>query len=99
VDSLKEFAQRVVSHWVALPQGGGSAVILGSPSWLWGVTLFFFFLFLWMLETALRFQRSVKPRIDVSFNPNVEGIVKHARKFIKEPLRLEMTMQTMSGLH
>src|SRR5713101_661016 len=76
IDQLKEFGRKAISDWVALsaPPPGGSVMILGSPSWLWGVALFFFFLFLWMLETALKFKRALVPNIDVLFNPDVEGI-------------------------
>src|SRR5260370_42560017 len=75
VDYLKEFGQNAISHWIALPQAGGSAMILGAPSWLWGITLFFIFISWWMVETSLRFKMALMPSIDVSFNPDIEGIV------------------------
>jgi hypothetical protein len=50
--------------------------LFGIPSWFWGITLFSVFLFLWMLHTALTFKRELTPALDVSFNPDDEGIVK-----------------------
>ena len=84
VDQLKELAQKTISHWIALPQSAGGGLIFGSPSWLWGVALFFLLVFLWMLETSLKFQRALKPSIDVLFNPDIEGIVK-TRTQVYEP--------------
>jgi hypothetical protein len=75
-DNIRDLAQKTVLHWLASSSGEKGSIILGIPSWFWGITLFFVFLFLWMLHTALTFKRELTPALDVSFNPEAEGIVK-----------------------
>jgi hypothetical protein len=71
IDYLREF----ISDWITFPQPGG-VKILRLPAPLLGIVIFLVALFWWMLEVALQFKNAVTPAIDVSFNPDAEGIVK-----------------------
>jgi hypothetical protein len=73
-DYFKEVSQKML-HWIASPTDGSESMIFGVPSWFWGITVFGFALFLWMLEYAYSLKQKLTPEIDVSFNPNAEGIV------------------------
>jgi hypothetical protein len=53
----------------------GGTLMLGVPSWMWGVTVFVSCLFVWMTQTSLRLQRALTPRIQLDFRPTAEGIV------------------------
>jgi hypothetical protein len=81
-DNIRELAQKTVLHWLASSSGEKGSIIFGIPSWFWGITLFSVFLFLWMLHTALTFKRELTPALDVSFNPDAEGIVKTRTEII-----------------
>jgi hypothetical protein len=55
---------------------GDGNTLLGAPSWYWGIIAGILLIFWFLLEHANRLRLELKPKLKVSFNPDVEGIVR-----------------------
>jgi hypothetical protein len=54
---------------------GEGRMLLGVPSWMWGLIAGLLLALYFVIEYATHLRLTIKPTIDVQFNPDAEGIV------------------------
>ena len=75
IDQIEQLLCWGIEQWVGTAQQcEDQTMIFGFPSWIFGVTVAFILLFLWMLNYAVSLRRLLTPNFRVWFDPSGGGL-------------------------